>query len=150
MSTIPHLGHDKTACQVSQTNRKVPPPRPAVRHARSAISALKEWYAAHREWPYPSTHEKESLSHETGMTTRQVSQWFVNTRRRSGGKAPPPTVSPSPLADAGEAGLHQLSSSAPEEFNWDSMTPPRGGGKTHIRDSVPNSEHSPVDTVLQN
>ncbi|SPO02435.1 uncharacterized protein DNG_05108 [Cephalotrichum gorgonifer] len=129
------------ARQVSQTNRKAPP---AVRHARSAISVLKEWYAAHREWPYPSTHEKESLSYETGMMTRQVSQWFVNTRRRSGGKAPPPTESPLLLVEASEAALHQLSSSAPAEFNWDSMTP-----LERWRNSPPEDEPAPLHAISQ-
>ena len=109
----------------------------------SELCALKEWYAAHREWPYPSAHEKESLSHKTGMTTRQVSQWFVNTRRRIGGKAWPPAESPSLLAEPGEAALHhQLSSSAPAELNWDSMTP-----LERWRNSPPEDEPAPLHAI---
>ncbi|KAL7959339.1 hypothetical protein V8C34DRAFT_280466 [Trichoderma compactum] len=56
--------------------------RPITRHSWSSTQLLKKWYTSNSTWPYPSAAEKEELSRQTGLSVRQVSQWFVNTRRR--------------------------------------------------------------------
>ncbi|KKO98758.1 hypothetical protein THAR02_09131 [Trichoderma harzianum] len=56
--------------------------RPITRHSWSSTQLLKQWYTSNSTWPYPSAAEKEELSRQTGLSVRQVSQWFVNTRRR--------------------------------------------------------------------
>ncbi|KAI1742721.1 hypothetical protein F4680DRAFT_25006 [Xylaria scruposa] len=55
---------------------------PAKAHSSARI--LKQWYATHSTWPYPTHQDKEFLSACTGLSTSQVSQWFINARRRGG------------------------------------------------------------------
>lgn len=55
---------------------------------------LKDWFAAHDAYPYPSDQEKEELKNRTGLSIRQISYWFVNARRRGCVKKPAtPTAS---------------------------------------------------------
>ncbi|KAA1115146.1 hypothetical protein PGT21_032375 [Puccinia graminis f. sp. tritici] len=49
----------------------------------SAVTAiLKGWLMAHTTHPYPTEEEKKSLCQETNLTMNQVSNWFINARRR--------------------------------------------------------------------
>ncbi|OIW22976.1 hypothetical protein CONLIGDRAFT_586329, partial [Coniochaeta ligniaria NRRL 30616] len=64
------------------------PRRPVVRHARSVTRILMDWLSSHSAWPYPTIQEKAALSERTGLTSRQIACWFVNTRRRSSEKLP--------------------------------------------------------------
>ena len=43
---------------------------------------LRTWFADHFMHPYPRDVEKRSLARATGLTTTQVSNWFINTRVR--------------------------------------------------------------------
>lgn len=43
---------------------------------------LSNWFASHMEHPYPSEEDKVALAKESGMTKKQVVDWFANSRRR--------------------------------------------------------------------
>ncbi|KAI9304001.1 hypothetical protein BJ944DRAFT_240954 [Cunninghamella echinulata] len=43
---------------------------------------LKQWLVQHKKHPYPSEKEKIELAHHTGLTVNQISNWFINARRR--------------------------------------------------------------------
>ncbi|KAG0168564.1 hypothetical protein DFQ29_010099 [Apophysomyces sp. BC1021] len=43
---------------------------------------LKRWLVQHKKHPYPSEKEKADLAHRTGLTMNQISNWFINARRR--------------------------------------------------------------------
>ncbi|KAL6909284.1 hypothetical protein GGI43DRAFT_420637 [Trichoderma evansii] len=56
-------------------------------HPWNSTHVLKKWYTFNSAWPYPSAEEKQELSGRSGLSIRQVSQWFVNARRRSEGQS---------------------------------------------------------------
>lgn len=43
---------------------------------------LKAWFRTHQSHPYPSEEEKQLLMCQTGLTITQLSNWFINARRR--------------------------------------------------------------------
>ena len=48
-----------------------------------AVETLKQWFAAHSSKPYPSEEEKIQLAKETGISVLQVTNWFINMRKRN-------------------------------------------------------------------
>lgn len=49
---------------------------------KSVTSILREWLNDHISHPYPSEYEKSLLLQQTGLTMSQLSNWFINARRR--------------------------------------------------------------------
>ncbi|CAO3588916.1 unnamed protein product [Absidia cylindrospora] len=49
---------------------------------KSITCLLKEWLIVHADHPYPSDDEKLYLQQETQLTINQISNWFINARRR--------------------------------------------------------------------
>ncbi|KAK3368187.1 homeobox domain-containing protein [Podospora didyma] len=43
---------------------------------------LRSWFLAHLSHPYPSEEEKQELMRQTGLQMNQISNWFINARRR--------------------------------------------------------------------
>lgn len=43
---------------------------------------LKHWLMLHKKHPYPTEREKQMLANETGLMVNQISNWFINARRR--------------------------------------------------------------------
>ncbi|KAF3033626.1 hypothetical protein E8E12_003200 [Didymella heteroderae] len=50
---------------------------------KEATNILKEWFAANRASPYPSEDQKIELCRLTQLSLNQVSNWFINARRRA-------------------------------------------------------------------
>uniref|UniRef100_A0A7S3CYD5 Homeobox domain-containing protein n=1 Tax=Palpitomonas bilix TaxID=652834 RepID=A0A7S3CYD5_9EUKA len=48
----------------------------------AVTSILRKWFYEHFLHPYPEDYEKAQLAEKTGLTTEQVSYWFVNQRKR--------------------------------------------------------------------
>lgn len=49
---------------------------------KAATQNLKQWLFNHLMHPYPNEEEKRQLSATVGLTTNQISNWFINARRR--------------------------------------------------------------------
>ncbi|CAG8492333.1 10725_t:CDS:2 [Acaulospora morrowiae] len=49
---------------------------------KATTARLKEWLADHRRHPYPTEDQKITLAQETMLTLQQISNWFINARRR--------------------------------------------------------------------
>ena len=51
---------------------------------KRATDILKDWMLSddHIEFPYPNEEERQTLADQTGMSVRQVLNWFVNARKR--------------------------------------------------------------------
>ncbi len=47
-----------------------------------AIYIMTQWYEEHAHHPYPSPEEKKMMATRSGITQRQVQQWFCNKRIR--------------------------------------------------------------------
>lgn len=65
-----------------------------VRYRRQTLQQmsrpLKRWLYRHKDKPYPSRAEKQSLAAGSNMTLTQVSNWFANVRRRLKNTVPSP------------------------------------------------------------
>lgn len=49
---------------------------------KSVTAVLKQWLVDHCRNPYPTETEKTGLKDKTGLTLNQISNWFINARRR--------------------------------------------------------------------
>lgn len=64
----------------SSTEAQAPRRRGKLPSAVTGI--LKTWLMSHTTHPYPTEEEKKSLCEQTNLTMNQVSNWFINARRR--------------------------------------------------------------------
>ncbi|KAF7729455.1 hypothetical protein EC973_004435 [Apophysomyces ossiformis] len=49
---------------------------------KPVTAILRQWLVDHCRDPYPTEEEKNMLKAETGLTLNQISNWFINARRR--------------------------------------------------------------------
>ncbi|CAK7268487.1 homeodomain super [Sporothrix epigloea] len=78
-NSVAHSGHSGVAsgrlCDSSQRKRRGNLPK-------ETTDKLRAWFAEHLHHPYPSEDEKQNLMHQTGLQMNQISNWFINARRR--------------------------------------------------------------------
>ncbi|KAI1816752.1 hypothetical protein GGS20DRAFT_536065 [Poronia punctata] len=49
---------------------------------KEATQALHGWFRAHIKHPYPTEEQKKDLARLTNLNLNQISNWFINARRR--------------------------------------------------------------------
>ncbi|KAE8454237.1 hypothetical protein EG329_005162 [Mollisiaceae sp. DMI_Dod_QoI] len=49
---------------------------------KETTDKLRAWFFAHLTHPYPTEDEKQDLMRQTGLQMNQISNWFINARRR--------------------------------------------------------------------
>ncbi|KAG6007959.1 hypothetical protein E4U21_005320 [Claviceps maximensis] len=49
---------------------------------KETTEKLRAWFIAHLQHPYPTEDEKQDLMRQTGLQMNQISNWFINARRR--------------------------------------------------------------------
>ncbi|KAI0439288.1 homeobox KN domain-containing protein [Xylaria telfairii] len=49
---------------------------------KEVTEKLRAWFLGHISHPYPTEDEKQRLVRETGLQINQISNWFINARRR--------------------------------------------------------------------
>lgn len=49
---------------------------------KETTDKLRAWFIAHLQHPYPTEDEKQDLMRQTGLQMNQISNWFINARRR--------------------------------------------------------------------
>jgi hypothetical protein len=103
------LGNDNLAIKPGSKRTRLP---------KSSVKILKRWCEDHWQDPYPTNEEKDNLMYATGLSSNQLSSWFVNARRR--GK-----IRPQGALDR----VAELSRSAPDTNSisiangWETMKP---------------------------
>ena len=48
---------------------------------KKATDILRQWFLNNLKHPYPTHEDKEILSKATGLTRKQIQNWFTNTRK---------------------------------------------------------------------
>ncbi|KAK7016633.1 homeobox KN domain-containing protein [Favolaschia claudopus] len=70
----------------SQDAKRSGPPnrqqRKGGKFPKATTELLKAWLRRHFDNPYPSEEQKKGLSHATGLSISQISNWMINARRR--------------------------------------------------------------------
>lgn len=107
-------------------------PKRTSSRMRGQTKALRQWYFAHSDHPYPSEEDKQELMHETGLTRTQIQNWFINARRRQ-----------RILDKSHKSTITRSGSPMPKSLLSD-MTPFQ-----RWRSSPPEDEHAPLDLVKQ-
>eukprot|EP00615_Pteridomonas_danica_P002924 CAMPEP_0114366706 /NCGR_PEP_ID=MMETSP0101-20121206/29485_1 /TAXON_ID=38822 ORGANISM="Pteridomonas danica, Strain PT" /NCGR_SAMPLE_ID=MMETSP0101 /ASSEMBLY_ACC=CAM_ASM_000211 /LENGTH=260 /DNA_ID=CAMNT_0001515917 /DNA_START=911 /DNA_END=1690 /DNA_ORIENTATION=+ len=49
---------------------------------KNQVLPLTEWLLKHSSNPYPSMEDKSELANQSGLSTQQVQNWFINMRKR--------------------------------------------------------------------
>ncbi|KAI3338970.1 hypothetical protein F4824DRAFT_488273 [Ustulina deusta] len=49
---------------------------------KETTDKLRKWFVGHLHHPYPTEDEKQELMRQTGLQMNQISNWFINARRR--------------------------------------------------------------------
>jgi hypothetical protein len=49
---------------------------------KETTDKLRAWFVGHLHHPYPTEDEKQDLMVRTGLQMNQISNWFINARRR--------------------------------------------------------------------
>ncbi|CAG8951315.1 hypothetical protein HYFRA_00008065 [Hymenoscyphus fraxineus] len=49
---------------------------------KETTDKLRTWFVSHLSHPYPTEDEKQELMRQTGLQINQISNWFINARRR--------------------------------------------------------------------
>lgn len=108
-----------------------------IRHKRSSTRILKDWFDANLTHPYPTEPDKSSLAERSGLTTRQVSSWFTNARRRHPRRSSDPALAHSQRASS--SSLPSLPTAIPvsSDVPLELMTP-----MDRWRNSPPDEEPS--------
>ncbi len=58
------------------------PVRRRTNFTKASVRILEEWAWAHSDRPYPTMEEKEALARAASLTLKQISDWFINYRKR--------------------------------------------------------------------
>jgi hypothetical protein len=72
------LGGELLSIQVQMAEK-----RRRMNFSQEAVEILKRWFSANSLKPYPSEEEKEQLASQAGITVNQVTNWFINMRKRN-------------------------------------------------------------------
>lgn len=67
----------------ARTQRRPDHPDAKASIPSNAKAILEKWMYDHRLYCYPTKLEKQALSLQTGLSVQKISNWFINSRRRT-------------------------------------------------------------------
>ncbi|RKF64306.1 putative homeobox domain-containing protein [Erysiphe neolycopersici] len=114
----PDLGHDMYAENLCHYNNddgvaaregETKPRKRRGNLPKDTTEKLRTWFLNHLEHPYPTEDEKQQLMDSTGLQMNQISNWYINARRRQ-----LPAITANARAEA-EARRHMQNSKKCEE-----------------------------------
>ncbi|KAI8638339.1 hypothetical protein BD408DRAFT_423151 [Parasitella parasitica] len=73
-----HMAEKKVASASASTTNK----RRRGNLPKAVTAILRDWLSRHKKHPYPTEEEKAALAAETNLNLNQISNWFINARRR--------------------------------------------------------------------
>ncbi|KAK6331609.1 hypothetical protein TWF718_002158 [Orbilia javanica] len=107
--------------------------------SKSSKQGLQRWFMNNIQHPYPSEADKQALSEDTGLSVRQVADWFANTRRRRKYKTQTsPALTQKQLQDTTPSPIPVPS----VPVAWENMTP-----LDRWRNSPPDQEPAPLNAI---
>ncbi|KAG9232532.1 homeobox KN domain-containing protein [Amylocarpus encephaloides] len=79
-----HNGYSRNSYQshVSKPGVNKKPRNRGGNLPKEATDKLKTWFVSHLQHPYPTETEKKTMVKEIGLKMIQISNWFINARRR--------------------------------------------------------------------
>ncbi|KAG5655093.1 hypothetical protein KAF25_000216 [Fusarium avenaceum] len=80
---VGELPTSTTSMGQSQTLAASIPPKTSRRFSTRVAKILRNWFAAHQQHPYATVEDLKMLQDQTGLSRQQVTNWLVNTRKRS-------------------------------------------------------------------
>jgi hypothetical protein len=80
-TTVP-LGSDSKKSISSSNSSSVANKRRRGNLPKAVTAILRDWLSRHKKHPYPTEEEKAALAAETNLNLNQISNWFINARRR--------------------------------------------------------------------
>ncbi|EED17179.1 homeobox and C2H2 transcription factor, putative [Talaromyces stipitatus ATCC 10500] len=130
-SDLVNKPEDASQCQQSAKQYSLLPKRTSSR-MRGQTKALRQWFFAHSDHPYPTEEEKNELARESGLTRTQTQNWFINARRRQR------------IADKSrKSTIHRSGSPMPQSV-LSGLTPFQ-----RWRSSPPEDDHAPLELIKQ-
>ncbi|CAO3681513.1 unnamed protein product [Rhizopus stolonifer] len=72
-STSPTMKHMTDKLTIKRRRGNLP---------KAVTAILRDWLSKHKRHPYPTEEEKAKLAEETNLNLNQISNWFINARRR--------------------------------------------------------------------
>ncbi|RKF82747.1 putative homeobox domain-containing protein [Golovinomyces cichoracearum] len=67
---------------VATSNSEIKPRKRRGNLPKETTDKLRAWFLDHLEHPYPTEDEKQQLMDATGLQMNQISNWYINARRR--------------------------------------------------------------------
>lgn len=80
-----HMTSPSLSTSISNESKKVTSSTGKRRRGnlpKAVTAILRDWLSQHKKHPYPTEEEKASLAAETNLNLNQISNWFINARRR--------------------------------------------------------------------
>lgn len=81
-TTPPTTTTTSTPTSATTTSHTSIPKKKRSNLPKQSTNILFQWLLANLDHPYPNSREKADLIRKTGLTSQQLSNWFINARRR--------------------------------------------------------------------